>query len=278
MARYSEKNKFEPHPSPFRNKIFQFIFGRDTEIGKKFDIILIYTIILSVIVVMFDSVIAIRSRYHFELWIVEWIFTIIFSIEYILRIISIKKPLRYIFSFFGLVDFLAVIPTYFSIFITGAESLLIIRMLRLIRIFRVFKLHQYHSEGQVLLYAIKESKNKILVFIFVIFSIASVMGALMYLIEGEENGFTSIPRGVYWSVVTMTTVGYGDIAPKTVLGQMLATILMVMGYGIIAVPTGIFSAQLVNIQNQNKMRICNKCKNNQNDTNAVFCKICGKKL
>lgn len=280
MKRLSgKKATYEAHETEWRSKIFHIIFGMETKMGRLFDVVLVYVIVISVFVVMLDSVKLIRADYHTALLILEWIFTIFFTLEYTLRILSLKHPIRYIFSFYGIVDIVSIIPTYFSFFFTGSESLLIIRTIRLLRIFRVFKLRQYLAEGEILMNAIRRSKNKVFVFIFAVLSLASIMGALMYLVEGDESGFTSIPRGVYWAVVTMTTVGYGDIAPKSVLGQILAGILMIMGYGIIAVPTGIFSSELAKnggIQEKNNsQKFCQGCGENIHEADADYCRICG---
>ena len=233
----------EQSPS-WKKQVHRVIFGVDTPAGKLFDVILIWAIILSIIVVMLDSVKSIHYEYGPLLLLLEWVFTIVFTIEYILRLICVPRPSRYAKSFFGLVDLLSILPTYLSVFIVGSQSLLVIRTLRLLRIFRVFKLAQFSKEAYLLLKALRSSREKILVFILSVMTLVTVAGSLMYLIEGEANGFTSIPRGIYWAIVTMTTVGYGDITPQTVPGQMLASIMMICGYGIIAVPTGIFSVEL----------------------------------
>ena len=230
--------------SPWRQRIHIIIYEADTPAGKAFDLALLLAILLSVGAVMLDSVARISLRFGAELRVVEWGFTLLFTVEYLLRLVSVGRPLRYVFSFFGLIDLLSIIPTYLSLVYTGAESLLVLRSLRLLRVFRVLKLTRYLSEANVLRDGLRASGPKIIVFLGTVLSLAIIMGTLMYLVEGEENGFTSIPRSMYWAIVTMTTVGYGDIAPKTVGGQALAAMVMILGYSIIAVPTGIISAEL----------------------------------
>ena len=228
-----------------RQRLHEVVFEADTPAGKTFDVVLILSILASIVVVMLDSVEATHARYGVWLTRLEWAFTLLFTLEYLVRLASVRRPTAYASSFFGVVDLLAIVPTYLSLVVAGSQSLLVIRALRLLRVFRVFKLRYYLSEARVLLTAMKASQAKITVFLASVVSIAMVMGTLLYLIEGEASGFTSIPRGMYWATVTMTTVGYGDIAPETVLGQVAASGLMVLGYAIIAVPTGIVSAELV---------------------------------
>lgn len=262
-----------------RNKLYQVIFEAETPLGKAFDIALLWAILLSVAAVILESVGSIQAKYGQELRYVEWAFTILFTIEYILRIISVQKPLKYMFSFFGLVDLLSIVPTYASVYFTGAHSLLVIRAFRLLRVFRLFKLGRYLNEGNMLLQALKASRPKIIVFLGTVCTIVLIMGSIMYLIEGEENGFTSIPRGMYWAVVTMTTVGYGDIAPHTPLGQTVAAIVMIMGYAIIAIPTGIVSVELANAQKLPvSTRTCTNCTAEGHDIEASYCAYCGYKL
>jgi len=279
MFWHKRKNNLVAHPTPWRENLFHIIFGIKSKEGKLFDRILIWIIVLSIVIVMLDSVSLVHETYPSLLVNLEWIFTFIFTVEFILRILSLKNPMSYVFSLYGFVDLMAIFPSFFSYFFPGFQSLLVIRTLRLLRIFRVFKLNQYMKEAEMLIDALRNSKNKISVFIFTVLSLAVIMGALMYLLEGEENGFTSIPKGMYWAIVTMTTVGYGDIAPKTIFGQILASLLMIMGYGIIAVPTGIFSNELVKISGKKQNEIsCNRCELAQHDHDAVYCKRCGKKL
>lgn len=274
----------EPHPvAPWRQAVFKVLFEMDTPLGRAFDVALIWAILLSIAVVMLDSVVSIRGRFPQLLNGLEWLFTALFTAEYLARLISVRRPFRYAISPFGLIDVLAVLPTYLGLFYGGAQSLLVIRTLRLLRIFRVFKLTHYLNEADVLVTAMRSSRRKILVFLLFVLSVAVIMGSLMYLIEGEEGGFTSIPRGMYWAVVTMTTVGYGDIAPRTVPGQALAGMLMILGYAIIAVPTGIVSVGIAQAQRDigrdlNRDRACHGCGAQGHDVDAVFCKHCGAKI
>ena len=271
-----------PHPSSpsMRDRLHEIVFEADTPAGKAFDVLLIVSILSSVVVVMLDSVATIQARAGAWLTRLEWTFTVLFTIEYLVRLASVRRPVKYALSFFGVIDLLAIIPTYLSLIIAGAQSLLVIRILRLLRVFRVFKLGYYLSEARVLTTAMQASRAKITVFLTLVMSIAVVMGALLYLIEGEASGFTSIPRGMYWAVVTMTTVGYGDIAPDTVLGQIAASALMVLGYAIIAVPTGIVSAALVQAAAHQPVstQACPSCSAEGHDDDAVYCKYCGEPL
>lgn len=263
----------------WRKKLQVVIFEADTPAGRLFDIALIASIILSVVAVMLDSVAVIRQQYGNWLLFAEWTFTILFSIEYLLRIISINKPSGYIFSFYGIVDLLAILPTYISLFFPGTQFLLVIRILRVLRIFRVLKFVQYISEAKMLRTALSASRRKITVFLFTVLSVVVIVGALMYMIEGPENGFTSIPKSIYWSIVTLTTVGYGDISPNTPIGQMLAAIVMVMGYGIIAVPTGIVTVEFSKLgKTEITTQACPNCSKEGHDKDAQFCKYCGSKL
>ncbi|MBX2844453.1 MAG: ion transporter [Flammeovirgaceae bacterium] len=265
--------------SGWRLKIHEIIFEADTYWGKTFDVVLLIAILLSVLIICLESVEEIRIKYGQLLKITEWTFTILFTAEFIARTISVTKPTKYIFSFFGIIDLLSIIPTYIGIFFAGAHTLLVIRIFRLLRVFRIFKLVRYVGEAKQLSNALKSSWAKITVFLIVVVSLSVLMGSLMYLIEGKENGFTSIPRGIYWAVVTLTTVGYGDIAPQTVVGQSLATLIMIMGYGIIAVPTGIVSAELVKThKTEITTQVCHHCAREGHDIDAEFCKFCGSKL
>ena len=263
----------------WRFKIHEIIFEADTKSGKIFDIFLIIAILLSVLVVMLDSIATVNNKYSDLFFIIEWIFTILFTIEYVLRLISVGRPLKYASSFFGIVDLLAVLPTYFSLLFPGSQYFLVIRVLRLLRIFRVLKLVQYVGEAKSLRQALKASKRKIIVFVFTVLIVVVIFGSLMYVIEGEENGFTSIPRSIYWAIVTLTTVGYGDISPITPLGQALAAIIMILGYGIIAVPTGIVTAEMTFAAGKKiSTQACLECSAEGHDSDAKFCKICGAKL
>lgn len=275
MNKKKRKNSY----TGWREGLYTVIFESDTPAGKWFDVILIISIILSVTAVMLDSVNTVNESYGGLLYRIEWLFTVLFSVEYILRLLCIGKPARYAKSFFGIVDLLAILPTYISLVIPGGQYLIAIRILRILRIFRVLKLVQYSLESQLLLQALKASRRKITVFLFAVSTMVVIFGSLMYLIEGEENGFTSIPRSVYWAVVTMTTVGYGDISPRTNIGQMLAAVIMIMGYGIIAVPTGIVTVELAHARESLKSHlVCSKCSCEEHLPDADFCKDCGAKL
>jgi voltage-gated potassium channel len=270
-----------PPLSPWREKLRLIIFEADTPAGKAFDVGLLVAICLSVFVVMLDSVSVFHSR-HGELLIdAEWFFTLLFSVEYVLRLICSPRPLRYARSFFGVVDLLAILPTYLSLLLPGAQSMAVIRGLRLLRIFRVFKLGQFLGEASVLRQALSSSRHKITVFLGTIVILVTILGSAMYLIEGEESGFTSIPAAIYWSIVTMTTVGYGDMAPITVSGKVLASIVMILGYSIIAVPTGIVTAEIVEgaaAARRITTRSCPSCLSEGHDRDASYCKDCGASL
>lgn len=260
----------------WRYKMHEIIFEADTKEGKLFDIGLIIAIVLSVVVVMLESVSSLRLKYGNEFYIIEWFFTIIFTIEYILRLICVLRPSKYALSFFGIVDLLAVLPTYVDILLPGSHYFIVIRVLRLLRIFRVLKLVQFISESKLLLNALKASRRKIMVFMFTIITLVIVLGSLMYLIEGEEHGFTSIPISIYWAIVTLTTVGYGDLSPQTPLGQTFATLVMVLGYSIIAVPTGIVTVELAEAyRSKTNTQVCQHCLAGSHDNDAKFCKYCG---
>ena len=267
------------HLHGWRAKAHEIIFEADTPAGKAFDIALIVTILVSVVAVMLESVAPIRARYGSVLRVTEWVITVLFTIEYILRLLCVGQPARYARSFFGVIDLLAILPTYISVIVPGTQALAVVRILRLLRVFRVLKLVQYVQEASVLRQALANSGRKILVFVFVVFTIVIIVGATMYLVEGEAAGFTSIPISVYWAVVTLTTVGYGDIAPITALGQFLSALLMIMGYGIIAVPTGIVTTELVRgQQSEITTQACHECSLDGHDRDAKFCKGCGAKL
>lgn len=261
---------------PHRARLHEIIFEADTPGGKLFDLLLILSIIISVILVMLDSVSSIRQSYGRLLYFGEWFFTILFTIEYIFRLYSIGRPLAYATSFFGLVDLLAILPSFLSIIFPGTHYLLVIRILRVLRIFRVLKLAQYLGEIHVLNRALLASRRKITVFLFVVLTLVVIFGSLMYLIEDPEHGFTSIPRSIYWAIVTLTTVGYGDISPHTALGQAISAIIMIIGYGIIAVPTGIVTAELTQAYKKNvSTQACRQCSAEGHDADAKHCKYCG---
>ncbi|MEM9144090.1 MAG: ion transporter, partial [Bacteroidota bacterium] len=247
--------------------------------GKLFDIILLVLIVYSIVVVMLESVPRYDVRYHRFLNISEWIVTVLFSIEYILRIIAIRRPSRYIFSFFGIVDLLSTIPKYLSFFVPGSQYVTAFRALRLLRVFRILKLVRFVGESNNLIRALRASRTKIFVFVFFVVVISVILGTIMYLVEGPKHGFNSIPHSVYWTVVTLTTVGYGDISPETPFGQFIATVIMIIGYGIIAVPTGIVSAEYASAKKQDKVvdngRSCQNCGAEVLRSDAHFCRVCG---
>ena len=264
----------------WKNTLHEVIFEADTRAGKLFDIVLLILILGSVATVMLESVNSMRIEHGQTLNMVEWGLTILFSIEYITRIIAIKKPLKYIFSFYGLIDLLSILPTYLGLFITGASSMAAIRSIRLLRVFRILKLARYLKEAKAFKSILIAMRPKIIVFLVAVFSIVTIMGTIIYMIEDPKDGFTSIPRCVYWAVVTLTTVGYGDIAPQTVLGQVFASLIMVMGYSIIVIPTvfvvttGMLSSRETALNTQS----CPSCSKEGHDNNAEFCKYCGDSL
>lgn len=263
-----------------RARLHEVIFESDTPAGRYFDLALIWLILLSVATVILESVREVREQYGKLLYALEWLFTLLFTVEYFLRLLSVRRPLRYARSFFGVIDLLAIIPTYLSIFVPGSHYLLVIRILRLLRVFRLLKLTEYVTEADTLRRALRASRRKISVFISAVVLLVVIIGALMYVIEGEANGFTSIPRSIYWAIVTLTTVGYGDLSPKTSVGQIVASIVMVIGYGIIAVPTGIVSVELAQAVRHKTVsgQSCPSCGLEGHDPDAICCKYCGAKL
>lgn len=261
-----------------KEKLYEVIFEADTRSGKVFDVALLIIILVSVVLVMLESVPGIRQSHREILIIMEWLITLIFTIEYFVRILIVKKPLKYIFSFYGIIDLLSILPTYLSLILIGSQSLVVIRMLRLLRVFRILKLTRYTQAGRSLAVALWSSREKISVFIFFITILVVIIGTVMYLVEGEESGFTSIPMSIYWAIVTLTTVGYGDISPVTALGQFLASFVMIMGYAIIAVPTGIVTAEMINPQDKRNTQVCPNCLHDKHENDAVHCKKCGAKL
>ncbi len=272
---------------PWKKRLHEIIYEADTPAGKLFDVILLIVILASIVFVMLESVASFDAKYHDFLNAAEWIITILFSIEYIARITTVKKPFKYIFSFYGLVDLLSTIPKYISLLFGGVHALAALRALRLLRIFRILKLARYLGASNSLIKALKASRVKISVFLFAVLIIAIILGTIMYLVEGEENGFTNIPKSVYWCIVTLTTVGYGDIAPATALGQFIASIVMILGYGIIAVPTGIVSAEYTSQNKASKnqdtdihlnSQSCANCMAVNHTDNARFCYNCGESL
>ena len=262
-----------------RERLFVVIFEADTRAGKAFDVALILFILTSVVVVMLESVAEIRAEHGPLLRALEWVFTGLFTVEYLARLGTARRPGRYARSFFGIIDLLAILPTYVAALVPGAQYLLVIRVLRILRAFRVLKLAHYVAESNVLMRALYASRRKITVFLFAVFSLVVVIGSVMYLVEGAEHGFTSIPRSVYWAIVTLTTVGYGDISPQTPLGQALASLVMVMGYGIIAVPTGIVTAEITSANLPlRRHRACPNCEAEDHEKDASFCRFCGASL
>ena len=269
--------------SSLRARLFVIVFGTDTPAGKLFDVVLLWAILLSVIAVMLESVSELKLSYSRFFFVAEWSFTVLFSLEYLLRLFISPNPRKYAFSFLGIIDLLATLPSYLALFLTGGTYLVVIRSIRLLRIFRILKLGRYVKEASVLTGALIASRHKILVFLGAVTTLVMITGTLMYMIEGAESGFTSIPRSIYWAIVTITTVGYGDIAPTTVIGQFTASLLMLMGYAIIAVHTGIVTSEMVRseerIQSQvPKKRDCPNCGMTGHDPDANYCKNCGTML
>ena len=265
----------------WRLKLQEIIYEADTPAGKLFDIVLLITIIASIILVMLESVNSIDVKYHSFLNISEWVITILFSIEYIARLYTVKKPLKYMTSFYGVIDLLSTIPKYISLIFGGVHALAALRALRLLRVFRILKLARYLGASNSLVNALKASKAKISVFLFAVVIISIILGTIMYLVEGEENGFSNIPKSVYWCIVTLTTVGYGDIAPQTPIGQFIASLVMILGYGIIAVPTGIVTSEMAKTKDDKvhtNTQSCPSCTAEKHKDNAEFCYECGHKL
>jgi voltage-gated potassium channel len=268
-----------PERAHWRDRLYVVIFEADTRAGKAFDVFLLVAIVLSVLTVLLDSVADINHAYGAHLYYAAWFFTILFTVEYLLRLIAVMRPLRYAKSFFGVVDLVAIVPTYISLILPETRYLLVVRVLRLLRVFRVFKLVEYLVQADVILRALRSAMPKIIVFVFTVLNIVLIVGALMYVIEGEENGFTSIPTSLYWAIVTLTTVGYGDISPQTSVGQALAAMVMILGYGIIAVPTGIVTVELSRTVGRDLgQNTCPGCGADRHDSDARHCKFCGQRL
>ena len=263
-----------------KQKLYEIVFEADTPAGKAFDIFLLIAILLSIIIVMLESIENISNKYSSLLRSAEWIFTIVFSVEYFVRILIVNKKTKYIFSFFGIIDLLAILPTYIGIIIPGSShSLAVIRSLRLLRIFRIFKLPRYINESQSLVKALIASRHKIGIFFFSVIMVVIILGTIMYLTESKESGFTSIPQSVYWAIVTLTTVGYGDIAPVTDLGKFIASFVMILGYAIIAVPTGIITSELTKKHKEKiTTQVCPNCLKEGHDPDAAHCKFCGTEI
>jgi len=263
----------------WKHTLHEIIFEADTPAGKLFDIVLLITILLSVVFVALESVASIDAKYHTHLDWAEWIITVLFTLEYILRIVSVTRPWKYIFSFYGIIDLMSTLPKYLSFFLAGTHSLVALKALRLLRVFRILKLTKYIRESSVLLIALRASRTKISVFIFGVLILCIIFGTLMYLIEDDASGFTSIPRSIYWCIVTLTTVGYGDIAPQTPIGQLVASLIMIMGYGIIAVPTGIVTAEMSKQKPiDTNTQACPHCLTQSHKEGAIYCHHCAKPL
>jgi voltage-gated potassium channel len=273
------RNDRQPTRQGARARLHEVIFEADTRAGRLFDVALIWSIMLSVAAVMFESVEPIRREHGGLLTNIEWFFTILFTVEYLLRLFSIGRPRRYATSFFGVIDLLAILPTYVSLVLPGSQYLVVIRILRVLRIFRVLKLVRFLDEAEIMARALRASARKVAIFIFTVLALMVVFGAVMYLIEGEASGFDSIPRSVYWAIVTMTTVGYGDISPQTPLGQAVAALVMVLGFAIIAVPTGIVATEMSRAERRGvSTQACPECSAEGHDVDAAFCKRCGARL
>jgi voltage-gated potassium channel len=263
----------------FRGTLHEIIFEAHTPLGKWFDILLILSILTSVGLVMADSIVSVRISHGRFLMAAEWFFTILFSIEYFFRLISVRSPLKYATSFYGMVDFIAIVPTYLSLIFPATKYFVVVRILRILRVFRVLKLVQYLKEANLLMKALSVSRRKITVFLFTVLTLVTIFGSLMYVIEGEANGFTNIPISIYWAIVTMTTVGYGDISPQTAVGQILASLIMILGYSILAVPTGIVAVQIgQEMARGTSSQACPGCGREGHDRDAEFCKYCGEKI
>ncbi len=271
----SEKLKSAP-PSKLRRKLHEIIYEADTPAGKLFDIVLLFLIILSIVAVMLESVAGIKFKYGKELEIIEWVLTVFFTFEYIGRIISVRKPLKYMLSFYGIIDLLSTIPAYIDLLFPGLHFLLSLRAFRLLRVFRILKLVHFVGAGNSLMKALRKSRTKIAVFLFTVVVICIILGTIMYMIEGPENGFTSIPMSIYWTIVTLTTVGFGDITPQTGFGQFVSVLIMILGYGIIAVPTGLVTAEFMKRDDVSEnTQACPNCSAEHHRDNAEYCYNCG---
>lgn len=261
-----------------RKKLYEIVFEADTRAGRIFDIALLFVILLSVVIVLLESVSDIRESYYNLLVIAEWTITAMFTIEFAARIWLTRQPGKYIFSFYGIIDLLAVLPTYLDFFITGGHTLLVIRALRLIRVFRIMKLTSFTRAGQLIVHALWRSREKLGIFVSFVLILTTIIGTLMYLIEGPRNGFKDIPTSIYWAIVTLTTVGYGDISPVTGLGKLFSSLVMILGYAIIAVPTGIVTASLLEKKQARNTQVCSNCMFDKHDDDALYCKRCGTPL
>ena len=264
--------------SPGRHKTYEVIFGYKTLAGRVFDELLIATILVSVAVIMLESVASIRAEYGGLLRGAEWFFTLLFTAEYATRLWCVRRPVVYVRSFLGVIDLLAILPTYVSLLVPGGQALTVVRILRVLRVFRILKLVHYVREARLVSQALKASRYKITVFVITVLSITVIVGSLMYVIEGPASGFSNIPKGVYWAIVTLTTVGFGDIVPGTPLGQVLASVIMILGYGMIAVPTGILTAEFVETARRQGGPRCQECDRGGHDRDSSHCKWCGEAL
>jgi voltage-gated potassium channel len=271
------RSEAPPPDGSWRARLHQIIFEADTFAGRVFDVGLIALILISIVAVSIESLQGLSPGMQRAMVVLEWVLTGLFTLEYVLRLVAVKRPLAYATSFFGVVDLLAIMPTWLGLFIPGAQALLVVRVLRLLRIFRILKLARFLSEAQTLTRALRASMRKITVFLLSVGTIVVIVGSLMFVVEGPQNGFTSIPVGMYWAVVTLTTVGYGDIAPRTALGQALASLVMILGYGIIAVPTGIVTSELAlgSFHHGVSTQACPTCSAGAHDVDAKYCRVCG---
>ena len=262
-----------------RSELYRIIFGTDTPAGQRFDLFLIYAILLSVLAVILDTVDVLNVKFSTGFFFIEWFFTGLFTIEYLLRIFCSPNRRKYLFSFYGFVDLISIIPSYLGLLFPGVQYLLIVRLIRVLRIFRVLKLVRYLSEADVLIRSIINARRKIFVFFSIVLVLSTLFGCLMYVVEGPNNGFSSIPKSIYWTIVTITTVGYGDITPHTVIGQIISTMAMLTGYSIIAIPTGIITAELANeMRREKSVAPCPNCMKAGHDVDALHCKWCGANL
>lgn len=272
-----KEHNFISERTKWKRQVFRIIFLSDTKLGKLFDLVLLFLILLSTLIVMMESVKIFDAKLHRLFVITEIVITAFFTVEYILRILTIKNKKAYIFSFFGIIDFLAILPFYLSLFFPITKYFLILRMLRMLRVFRIFNLLDFMHDGYFIVRALKNSSRKIYIFLLFLVIFCVIVGSLMFMVEGHREGFESIPQSIYWAVVTVTTVGYGDVSPGTPLGKFLSVLLMLAGYSIIAVPTGIVTAEMRN-KRQNLEKTCSRCGNEDIDDNARYCKICGEKV
>lgn len=272
-----KEHNFISERTKWKRQVFRIIFQSDTKLGKLFDLVLLVLILLSTLIIMMESVKIYDAKLHQLFVVLEIIITAFFTVEYILRILTIKNKKAYVFSFFGIIDFLAILPFYLSLFFPITKYFLILRMLRMLRVFRIFNLLDFMNDGYFIVRALKHSSRKIYIFLLFLVIFCVIVGSLMFMVEGHREGFESIPQSIYWAVVTVTTVGYGDVSPGTPLGKFLSVLLMLAGYSIIAVPTGIVTAEMRN-KRQNLEKVCNRCGNDDIDDDARYCKICGEKV